>query len=316
MWRNHGANTLTGRTRKNRDVDLPPGQVTRADVLIEQSLAMLAPLVRLLVASGVTYPQFTTALKLAFLRAAHAELSSGEKRITDSAISLLSGVHRKDVRALAADGALPARLADRAASLPDEVFMRWTNDPQFLDVDGLPKVLPLRSRAGETSFETLAQSVSRDFHARSVLEELVRLGLVEESGETVRLKTTSFVPHNDLAEALAFMAAAVGDHIAASAENIRAIQTEATPAFLEQSIYADELSAESIVELHRLARRIWESALRRMFALANDRTAIDRNNALVEQTLRMRFGVYFYSETATPVATQGDLAIAATKDAP
>jgi hypothetical protein len=298
-------------------VEQTPGEASRGDVLIEQSLAMLAPLVRLLVASGVTYPQFTTALKLSFLRAAHAELSSGDKRITDSAISLLSGIHRKDVRALAANGALPARLADRAASLPDEVFMRWTNDPQFLDLDGLPKVLPIRSRTpGEASFETLAQSVSRDFHSRSVLEELVRLGMAEESAESVRLRSTSYVPRSGLADALAFMAAAVGDHIAASAENIRSIQSDHTPQFLEQSIYADELSEESIIELHRLARRIWESALRRMFALANERTAIDRNNALVDQTMRMRFGAYFYAETATPVAIQGDLAISPSKDAP
>ena len=83
-----------------------PGTPIPADTLLEESVAMLAPLVRLLVASGVTYPQFTTALKTAFLRAAHAELESSNKKVTDSAVSLLSGVHRKDVRALTSDGLL------------------------------------------------------------------------------------------------------------------------------------------------------------------------------------------------------------------
>ena len=84
-------------------------------------------------------------------------------------------------------------------SLPDEVFMRWTNDPNYLDVDGLPKVLPMRSRTpDETSFEQLAQSISRDFHPRSILDELVRLGLADVQAETVRLRPISFVPQRRL----------------------------------------------------------------------------------------------------------------------
>ena len=264
---------------------------------------MVAPLVQLLVANGVTYPQFTAALKVAFLQAAHAELQAENKKTTDSAVSLRSGVHRKDVRALTADGSRSRGLADRAKSLPDEVFMRWTNDPRYLDADGLPRVLPLRGRTPEeVSFEMLSQSVSSDFHSRSVLEELVRLGLAEVGGETVRLRTNSYVPRESVTEALHFMSASIADHVAAAAQNVRSIESEKPPQFLEQSIYADELSVESVMELQRLGRRVWESALRRMYALADERLKIDRKNPLVEQTMRMRFGAYFYSEPASPVA--------------
>jgi hypothetical protein len=283
-------------------VNEKPGTPTNADALLEESVAMLSPLVRLLLANGVTYPQFSAALKIAFLRAAHAELEAEKKKTTDSAVSLRSGVHRKDVRALAAADARPASLADRARSLPDEVFMRWTNDPEYLDTDGLPKVLPLRSRTpDELSFDLLAQSISSDFHSRSVLEELVRLGLAETKGEAVRLRLTSFVPRESVTQALQFMSAAIADHLAAAARNVRSIQDEKAPPYLDQSIYADDLSHESVMELQRLGRRIWESALRRMYALADERSKIDRNNALVDQTMRMRFGAYFYAEPSSPV---------------
>jgi Family of unknown function (DUF6502) len=291
------------------------GDMTRTDVLLEESLATLAPLIRLLLANGVTYPQFVAALKLSFLRAAQSELAAGGKKVTDSAISLLSGVHRKDVRELAGSDALPEQRLDRAKSLPDEVFMRWTNDPQYLDADGLPKVLPLRSRtADEPSFEQLSLSISRDFHSRAVLEELVRLELAEVNADTVRLRSTSYVPLAGLTEALQFMSAAVADHIAAAAANVRAIQTGTKPGFLEQSIYADELSEESVMELQRLGRRIWESALRRTYALASERSEIDRKSALVDQTMRMRFGVYFYAEPASPLAPRPDIPIESSKD--
>ncbi len=288
---------------------------TSADALLEETLAMLAPLVRLLVASGVTYPQFTTALKTSFLRAAHAELESGSKKVTDSAISLLSGIHRKDVRALTSDGLLRAGGLDRMQSLPDEIFMRWNNDPNYLDVDGMPKVLPMRGRTPEEpSFEQLAQSISRDFHPRSILDELVRLGLAEVQAETVRLRAGSFVPREDFAKTLGYVRTNVADHLAAAAVNLRAVKQGAPGPFLEQSIYADELTAESVMELQRLSRRIWESALRRMFALANERARIDEQGSPGSQAMRMRFGTFFYSEAATPLSGPPDLPLEDTKD--
>ena len=292
-----------------------PETPSRGDNLLEECVAMLAPLVRLLVSRGVTYPQFTAALKTAFLRAAHAELESVNKKVTDSAVSLLSGVHRKDVRALTSDGVLRTRGIDRMQSLPDEIFMRWTNDANYLDVDGFPKILPIRGRTpDEPSFELLAQSISRDFHPRSILDELVRLGIAEVQAETVRLRTISFVPKEDFSRTLSYVRTNIADHLAAASMNLRAVQHGAPGPFLEQSLYADELSAESVMELHRLARRIWESALRRMFALANERAQIDEQGGPGTQAMRMRFGTYFYAEAATPLSGPTDLRLEDTKD--
>jgi hypothetical protein len=291
------------------------GTPSRAETLLAESVALLAPLVRLLVASGVTYPQFSAALKTAFLRAAHAELQGGHKRVTDSAISLLSGVHRKDVRALTADGVLKAQSLDRMQSLPDEVFMRWTNDPAYLDLDGLPRVLSIRGRTpDEASFEQLAHTISRDFHPRSILDELVRLGLADVQGETVRLRSASFAPHDDFAKTIAYVRENIADHLAAAAANLREVDRGAPGTFLEQSLYADELSAESVMELHRLARRVWESALRRMFALANERASIDQQGGPGAQVMRMRFGTYFFSETASPLTGPQDLPLENSRD--
>lgn len=284
--------------------------------MLEESVAMLAPLVRLLVASGVTYPQFTAALKTSFLRAAHAELDQSSKRVTDSAVSLLSGVHRKDVRALTSDGVLKARRFDRMQSLPDELFTRWTNDPNYLDVDGLPKVLPMRGRTpDEPSFEQLTQSVSRDFHPRAILDELVRLGLADAQADTVRLRMNTYVPQEDFDKTLRYVRANVADHLAAASQNLQSVKKGSHGPFLEQSLYADELSAESVMELHRLARRIWESALRRMFALANERANIDEQGAPGAKAMRLRFGTFFYSEVATPLSESPDLPLENTKDA-
>lgn len=277
---------------------------------------MLAPLIRLLVSQGVTYPQFTAALKISFLRAAHSELTSAGKRVSDSAISLLSGVHRKDVRALTADGQLGTKPADRALSVADEVFTRWVNDPAYLATDGMPKMLPLRSRADdELSFESLAQSVSRDFHSRAILDEMTRLGIAEAAGEFVRLRAERFVPDTGFAETLSYVSRNVYDHLGAVESNMKAINAGSRSPFLEQSVFADGLSQESVRELQELSRRIWESALRRIYALATDRIENDQRSH-GDQALRMRFGVYFFSEPDTPLPRNGDLPVVDGKDTP
>lgn len=283
---------------------------SRSDVLLDQTLAMLAPLVRLLVANGVTFPQLVAELKPAFLRAAQAELSESSKRINDSAISIVSGVHRKDVRAMSSEGRLAARAREPLPSLAGEVVARWASDPQYIDQDGLPRALPVRngSAKSEPSFERLSQSVSRDFHSRAVLEELLRLGFVEISDDIARLNLERTVADHSFLHAMAYITRNVHDHLAAIEGNFSATQTADGLPHLEHSVSAEELGPESIQALQELARRILESATRRISALSAERLEHDRQRA-GSQAMRMRFGMYFYSEPESPLMRDRELPI-------
>jgi hypothetical protein len=276
----------------------PP--TTRADILQRESLTLLAPLVRLLIAHGVAYPQFVQSLKQVFLDAARDELAAEGKRATDSALSLLSGVHRKDVRMMSrgADDEATERRPRKSLSVAAEVFARWANDPQWLDANGQPLPLPIRARDGEASFEMLAASISKDFHARSVLEELVRLGVANVVGDLVQINTSSFVPQDSFAEMAYFLSHNVGNHLAAAAANLRGKRGE--PAFLENSLAADQLSEESVASLHAMARNHWNRTFRQMFSAASERFEADRA-ARSGRRMRIRFGTYFYAEPDGPV---------------
>ena len=267
---------------------------------------MLAPLVRLLVANGVTFPQLVAALKPAFLRAAQAELSKSSKRINDSAISIVSGVHRKDVRALNSESRLTARARQPVPSLAGEVIARWASDPQYIDQDGLPRALPVRNgnAKSEPSFERLSQSVSRDFHSRAVLEELLRLGFVEITDHVARLDLERAVADHDFTHAMGYIARNVHDHLAAIEGNFSATQTGNGSPHLEHSVSAEDLGPESIQALQELARRVLEPATRRISALSAECLEHD-SQRVGSQAMRMRFGMYFYSEPASPLR-QGD----------
>jgi len=244
----------------------------------------MAPVVRWLLRSGVQYGAFAAALKTVFLEVASEELQRSGKKTTDSAVSVLSGLHRKDVRAISATSHEPEL---KSVSLASQVFTRWLTGARYRDATGKPRSLP---RLGERrSFETLAREVSTDVHPRTVLDELVRLGLVRLRGEMVELNAKSFVPSSDQSELAALFAANAGDHLAAAVHNLTTTQ----PRFLEQSVFADGLSDQSTKELHEIARALWGKAFERMVAEATKRCKADSD---APNPNRMRFGVYYYDE--------------------
>jgi hypothetical protein len=256
-----------------------------AELALREAAVLMAPIARWLLRHGVPYNAFADMLKSVFVSAAREELELGGARPTHSALSVLSGVHRKDVRNLEASPEPPA--APRSVSLASQVFTRWITDPKYRSAHGKPRRL-LRSGA-DNSFESLARAVSSDVHPRTVLDELLRLGLARLDGDDVVPTRASFVPSRQLDELTALFSSNVSDHIAAAVHNL----TVEAPKYLEQSVFADGLTPESIDRLHLCARSAWDSAFASIVGEARERVDADADT---ESDVRMRFGVYFYSE--------------------
>ncbi len=180
-------------------------------------LAILEPLVTWLVRSGVGYAGFAVALKPVFLSQAEQELVRPGRKRTDFALSLLPGLHRKDVRVLgepaeqvtADNAAHGARWGKPSAANP--VTTRW------LSLDW-PDLIPFTGP--ERSFESLARCVSRDSHHRAARDDLVRPGVAREGGTAIRLIRDAFIPHPGFAEARQLFAGSAVDHLAAGGHNL------------------------------------------------------------------------------------------------
>ncbi|MCW7537744.1 DUF6502 family protein [Aquabacterium sp. A7-Y] len=264
-----------------------------ADVALRASMAVMAPVARWLIRNGVQYGAFATALKSVFLQVAREEIERSGRRATDSALSVLSGVHRKDVRALTGD--VRRELRPKSVSLVSQVFTRWVTDPRYRNDDGSPRPLPRLGEQG--SFEALAREVSSDVHPRTLLDEFVRLHLVNINGDVVELVAAAFVPSADYEELATLLAANTGDHLSAAVHNLTTNQ----PRFLEQSVFGAGLSAQSVRELGQVARDIWAQAFQRMASEYQPRSEADQEET---DSHRMRFGVYYYSEPARNDSTQ------------
>jgi hypothetical protein len=250
---------------------------------------VLAPLVRLLLASGLDYTRVVAELKLLFIEQARLELKRRGRADTNSAISLLSGVHRKDVREWR-ENKLGARIA-QGVSISSQVFARWVQDPLYRDRRKRPKPLPRLGAA--PSFETLARSVTQDVHPYTLLTELMRLGLVKvesRKGEDfVVPNRDGFVPPAGSRELLELFAGNLSDHASTAVSNLLG----GAPA-LEQSVFAEGITRESAEALGALARKLWAHARSEMIAEASRRYAADRGRE--DATSRARFGAYFWDQ--------------------
>jgi hypothetical protein len=268
---------------------------SRAELTLEQSLVVLAPLVRWLLRSGVQYGPVAQALKGVFLSEARRELEDRGSKVTDSALSVLSGVHRKDVRTLGA-AATPQTVYHPSPAIM--LFTRWLTDVRYretrVDAEGAPMQRPRSSlpRVGnEPSFEALAREVSSDVHPRTLLDELQRLGLIRSDGELVTLATDSFATDPRQTTASQTLALHAADHLAAAVHNLTRSDQQK---YLEQSVYADGLSQASVHALQNVARQLWSKTFDVMVKSATDRVDLDTNDANANS--RMRFGVYYYHE--------------------
>lgn len=274
------------------------------EIVLRAALAVVAPLVRWLIRHGVTFPEFSSRLKRVFLAQARAELEAAAlakdpkaaiKPLTDSALSLMSGVHRRDIREFRLSDQAAAREPVVVAALPSEsygmaaqVFARWLSDSRYLESDNSPKPL---SRTGDLSFDNLVASISSDVRPRAVLDQLLRFDLVEFDGTVLRVKAKGFVPRDGLEPMAQSLAANLQDHLATAVGNI-----EKNRNLLEQAVFVDEIGAQSVQQLHALAVQTWQTSHRQLMQMAQEKFDADSPNPNTESRHRARIGIYFYSE--------------------
>ncbi len=253
---------------------------------------VMRPFVRLLIARGIQLPTIVAALKQIYVDVAAADFRIDDKPPTDSRVSVLTGVHRRDVSSIRRDGT-PGSMPS-SMSLTGTVVGRWLGDPDYADSDGLPIKLPWSTDDGSPSFEKLAFGCSKDVHPRTVLDELVDQKMVEwdDEEDIITLTTEAFVPTNDDEGMMHFFEMNLHDHLAAATSNI--IGDDERRAFLERAVYYNRLSPTSVDDLQALARERAGEMLGELNSEALRRQQVDKKKD--QPSKRFRLGVFFYCE--------------------
>jgi hypothetical protein len=233
---------------------------------------LFAPLARLLVARGILFPDFAERMKAHYISAALA-LSQG--RETDSRLSVMTGLQRRDVTRLR--GFEPR---DQRPNHLARLIALWQTDPDYAQTASLPRSGPA------PSFETLAWAVRRDVHPRTMLDALLASGTVALDGAEVRLLQSSYQPLAGSEDQMAYLTRNLGDHLTAATDNVLG----QTPPHFERAVHYSDLTEDEVATLAEMHR---QGQMALFQTLSQQAATMKRSGE--RGSHRFRAGAYFLS---------------------
>ncbi|MBN2864589.1 MAG: hypothetical protein JXK16_01135 [Thiotrichales bacterium] len=257
---------------------------------------ILRPMVSLMLRQGITYTAFIDLLKDTYVEVADQEFVIDGKRQTDSRISVLTGVHRKEVKRIREMDVIPLEPKERKASLSAQLMAYWLGNPDCIDENGKPLALPRVSVGKEISFDSMVKAVTKDVHPRSLLDAWLNQGVVVlDADGLVMLQESGYVPDADYEEKLYFAGKNIGDHLAVVKHNLAG---EDSP-MLDRAVYYQNLSETSVQTLETFSRRASINLLTEVNQLAGRLHAQDQALDSIDHRYKIHFGTYFYRQDSS-----------------
>ena len=256
-------------------------------------LRLLRPLVRLLLHHSVPYETFADLARWVYVDVAEKDFTLPNKKQTTSRISVITGLHRKEVARLQLMDVADTTAAIESFNRAEKVVTAWLYEYPKHPETGRAPSLPLE---GERSFASLVKRYSGDMPARAVLDELLRVGAATrlDNGEIELVTPGVLVPdEKDSETALNVFGEQTSDFIASCTHNILAKNEEK---FYQRATWFDNIPIERLETAKAIARRRGEAIAAEF---TDEFSKLDRDvTPSIQETGRARavFGFYYYEE--------------------
>lgn len=269
-------------------------KTSKEKALLKALITIFRPLVRLLIHQNITYVGLQNLLKTTYVNVADEFFGLEGKRQTDSRISLLTGIHRADVKRIRSETSPKASDKEIKASLSAQIMSIWAGHQAYLTSKGNPKPLFRYGHDGSPSVEELVLSVSKDKHPRSFIDDWLNQGIVEiinkNEKEMICLTEKGYIPEEDFEEKLFFAGKNIGSHLSVVEHNLE----NQTPPMFDRAVYYYQLTEESVKELEELSRTKMLEALVEINQRASQLQQKDCN--IKEADRGMHVGAYYYRD--------------------
>lgn len=234
---------------------------------------LLVRLVRIAIGCGVTYQGFAKLLRQVYFEVGSDFEPVKGKPNSDSRVSLLTGLARREVRALRGQ---PTRTQEPEVSIERMVLDAWSSRLDLIDAEG--NMLPLARTArqgGEVSFEALVEGISKDVRARSLLDEWLRKGFVvlDEKDRVLIARPASTHGMEGVAGAGLLVGEFVGDML--TGFECAHLLRRPVPGYCYQVVYGHRLSEESVQLVCAMAMREGSALANRINRLIVERETLD-----------------------------------------
>lgn len=206
---------------------------------------MFKPLVRLLIAQGVTHAEFSETVKEVYVEVALRHFET-EGKVNKSRIAILTGLTRKEVKNVI-DRTLEGGYQEKTYSRPERVLTGWYSDPNFQGPYGIPLELAYEAEnAEDPSFVELVRRYSGDMAPRQMLNQLIEAGSVLEVEGRYRAIRRIF-KHTTLSPSLIKRLGEVGYRVFSTAAKNIDKQMEGS-GYFDRMVFADEGCTENVIE--------------------------------------------------------------------
>jgi len=218
------------------------------DVLIAAIRKLLQPLIKILLKNGIPYGAFVDIVKPMYVESAAALIVSEGKKQTNSRISTVTGLSRKEVQRLKELGDTNDVWAFDRYNRAARVVSGWVRDTRYADRNGQPATL--RYDGPSPSFSDLVTAFSGDIPARTIYDELTTAGVVKklENG-SIKLISRAYIPASDQSEKLGILGTDVAGLISTISHNI--YEQDQKP-FFQRKVYYDNLPDDALPKIQAL----------------------------------------------------------------
>lgn len=249
---------------------------------------LMRPLVRILLRNGISFRQFSDLVRWVYVDVAIEEFGIQGKKQTDSRVSVITGLSRKEVRQVKTMQPPMDQAEVDTYNRAARVIAGWRKDPDYTAEDGSPKDLSLEN--DDQSFAELVKQYSGDVPPRAVLDELERVGCVARTKDrNIRLTADAYVPSGDTPAILSILGTDVSDLVSTIDTNLGAPKNGG---FFQRKVAYDNLPVEAAEKFRRLSARESQKLLDRMDRWLSQHDRDTRPG--IDGTGRKRSGIGIY----------------------
>jgi hypothetical protein len=261
---------------------------------------ILRPVTRLLLRYGVAYGEFCDLAKWVFVDVAAKEFGVPRRKQSNSRVSVITGLSRKEVLRLRTIPEPSDESAVERYNRAARVISAWVREGRFCDEAGNPAVLPLDD--ADNSFAELVRLFGGDVPPRAVLDELIRVEAVERvDRDQVRLRTRAYIPtaREGEMDKLAILGTDVAALVSTIDHNLQAAPGEA---YFQRKVAYEGMPGKVVPELRQESARRAQALLEELDGLYADKLQVSDGEGAGKRIL---LGVYYWEEEVEP-AGQAD----------
>lgn len=257
--------------------------------LLAATASILRPLIKMLIRHGISYAAFMELAKQIYFDVGKNEFAIPGKKQTSSRISTLTGLSRKEVARLESlpekDDSLDPSGINRAA----RVISGWVRDEEFQGANKEPVDLPFDGE--RQSFSALVKRYSGDITARTIADELSRVGAISMSQEgLIHLNTRAYVANASDIDKIIILGMDTGDLIRTIDHNV----TIPDNPWLQRKVAYNFIPQDKVPAIRRELTVIAQSSLEGMDKVlaehAVKKSAANRNTKYV----RAGIGIFYF----------------------